>query len=132
MYISFTQTFPNTQSFTCIKGSSSIPGLSNGAFILLPGKLKQTLSEPTKATMVSAAGAGSGCTGNSPRLSTSTPHLEISPFAQTQRSSPLHFTDKRQNPRRTPQETACGQAWETSSFMPPPSEPRTYQFLGLS
>lgn len=74
-----------------------------------------------KRRWVSAAGSSSGCTSNYPKLSYSTPHLEIFPFLQRQCSSPLHFTDsenKRQNPRRTPQERVCRQGWKTSSFVP--------------
>lgn len=113
--------FSNTQSFTCIKDSSSIPGLSNWAFILLPGKLKQPLSELTRATTGFSTGSGSGWISSSPKLSYSTPHLETFPFVKRQRLSPLHLTNsenKRENPRRTPQERACRQGWKTSSFVP--------------
>lgn len=38
-------------SFTCIKDPSSLPGVLYRGFTLLPGKMRQTFSEPTRATV---------------------------------------------------------------------------------
>lgn len=119
MYIPFIQTSSDAWSFTCIKDSSSIPGLSNGGSFYCQGSWSRPSENQPKQQWASAAGSSSGCTGNSPRLSYSTPHVQIFPFLQRQHSSLFHFADsenKRQNPRRTPQETACGGGWKTSSF----------------
>lgn len=86
-----------------------------------------------KQSWVSAASSGSGCTGNSPKLSYST-HLEIVPFLQRQRLSPLHFTAKTRDktleglPRRQP----ADRGGKPHLLCLTPPEPRTYQFLGLS
>lgn len=119
MYIPFIQTFSNARSFTCIKDSSSIPGLSSGGSFYCQGTWRRPSENEPKQRWASAAGSSSGCTSNSPKLSYSTPHVQIFPFLQRQHSSPLHFTDsenKRQKPRRTLQETACGEGWKTPSF----------------
>lgn len=121
-------------SFTCTKDSSSIPGLSNGGFILLPGKLKQTLSELTKAM-----------TGFSSRLqlrmywqfSSHTALLiwKSFPFykGNAHHYSILQTVKTRDKilqglPKRQP----VDRGGTHHLLCLTPREPRTYQFLGLS
>lgn len=87
--------------------------------ILLPGKLKQTLREPAQETMgFSSRFQLRVYRQFSQALIQHSPCADLS-LLQRQHSSLFHFADsenKRQNPRRTPQETACGGGWKTSSF----------------
>lgn len=135
MHISFIQTFSNIQSFTCIKDSSSTPGLSNGGFILLPGSWsrpsvnwpkQQWFQQQAPALDVPAILPSSHTAlliwRSFPFYKGSAHHHSILQTVKT-RDKTLEGLSKRQPADR---------GGKPHLLCPTPSEPRIYQFPGLS
>lgn len=106
--------FSNTQSFTYIKDSFHVPGLSNGTFMVLPGKLKWTFSKLSTATVGVRSRVRTRiqqhCCRALPQHSSSGDRALLLRHP----SAPLHFTvseNKKQTTKRlSAQQTACRRA----------------------
>lgn len=83
---------------------------------------------------VSAAGSSSGCTSNSPKLSYSTPHLEIFPFLQSAHHHSILQTVKTRDKtlEGLPKREHADRGGKPHLLCLTLSDPRIYQFLGLS
>lgn len=127
--------FSNTQSFTYIKDSFHVPGLSNGTFMVLPGKLKWTFSKLSTATVGVRSRVRTRiqqhCCRALPQHSSSGDRALLLRHP----SAPLHFTvseNKKQTTKRlSAQQTACRRAENLILCVISP-EPRTSQLLALS